>query len=564
MRLIPQSLALLALGLVPALAWSKTYTVGPSGRQYTQLSQVFTANNLEPGDIVEVDGNATYNGGIVVNTDDGGSTANPVIIRWRRVAGATRPLLQGGAHTIKFQQSNHVVFEGFEVTGGTSTCIFSEAHNITVRDVVIRDCPAHGILAADQLSGSFTLEYSRIYNTGSGTSRHPIYMQSDEVAFPGSVFRMRYNYLHNGNGGNLVKSRHERSEIYYNWLEGSAYQALELIGPDCWEQQTGWNTGLRREDADVVGNVIIQSGSWANAIRIGGDLNGRSQGRVRLVNNTILFTRTGAANAVMVQLGAGSLEMHNNVVHQTTSGAPTVIKENTSADKPEPCEPQNTAPWSDGRKVAGSNNWVKTGSVVPSEWSGTVTGADPALANIAQWQLRPLSTSVLVGRGGNPPPTPSAFPFPSPLTIPLFDPPARAKLDINAQRARTLSNNRISIGAYEVSTGSSSSEPILVNGAQPMLPPRSGTSSAVSAPAAAQGVAIPSLGTATASTVPAQPVEVSATVAAQADGVARSSPAHKHRKRRASLSPRYVRWNAGQTSLCDSDTSVDGDASICR
>ena len=27
----------------------------------------------------------------------------------------TRPLLQGGTHTIKFQRSNHVVFEGFEV-----------------------------------------------------------------------------------------------------------------------------------------------------------------------------------------------------------------------------------------------------------------------------------------------------------------------------------------------------------------------------------------------------------------------------------------------------------------
>lgn len=563
MRLNQHSLALLALAFFPALAWSKTYTVGPSGRQYTQLSQVFTANNLEPGDIVEVDGNATYNGGIVVNTDDGGSAASPVIIRWRRVAGATRPLLQGGTHTIKFQQSNHVVFEGFEVTGGTNTCIFSEAHNVTVRDVIIRDCPAHGILGADQLSGSFTLEYSRIYNTGSGTSRHPIYMQSDEVAFPGSVFRMRYNYLHNGNGGNLVKSRHERSEIYYNWLEGSAYQALELIGPDCWTQQSGWNTGLRREDADVVGNVIIQSGSWANAIRIGGDLNGRSQGRVRLVNNTILFTRTGAANAVMVQLGAGSLEMHNNVVHQTTSGAPTVIKENASADTPEPCEPQNSSPWSDGRKVAGSNNWVKTGSVVPTEWSGTVTGADPALANIAQWQLRPLPTSPLIDRGGNPPPTPSAFPFPSPLSIPLFDPPMRAKMDINAQRARTLGNNRISIGAYEATAGGSSSEPLLVNGSQPMLPPRSGAGAAV--PASGAAVAIPGLDAGTASTAPRAPLtEPAYATVSQVEGGVRSSPVRKHRKRRMFLTTRHVRWNPGQTRLCESDTSIEGNASICR
>ena len=99
-----------------------------------------------------------------------GAAANPVVIRWNRAAGTTRPLLQGGQHTIKFEQSNNVVFEGFEVTGGSSTCIFSEADNVTVRDSLIRDCPSHGILGADHNSGSFTLEYSEIYNSGAGTA----------------------------------------------------------------------------------------------------------------------------------------------------------------------------------------------------------------------------------------------------------------------------------------------------------------------------------------------------------------------------------------------------------
>ena len=41
--------------------------------------------------------------------------------------------LSGGQHTIKFEQANHLVFEGFDVTGGTSSCIFSEAHEVLVR-----------------------------------------------------------------------------------------------------------------------------------------------------------------------------------------------------------------------------------------------------------------------------------------------------------------------------------------------------------------------------------------------------------------------------------------------
>ncbi|RZA11342.1 MAG: hypothetical protein EOP02_32480, partial [Proteobacteria bacterium] len=280
-----------ALAALPSLAWAATYTVGP-GKQYGQLSTLFNSVNLQAGDVVSVDGGVTYTGGIVVGDDDSGTAANPVVIRWNRTGGS-RPLLSGGQHTIKFEQSNNIVFEGFEVTGGSSTCIFSEADNVTVRDSLIRDCPSHGILGADQNSGSFTLEYSEIRNSGAGTTRHSIYMQSDEVSFPGAVFRMRYNYVHSATGGVLVRVRHERALIYYNWIENSVYGEMELIGPDCDTQKAGWTPDLKREDADIVGNVIVHTNSWRNAIRAGGDLDGRSQGRLRLVNNTIIFDRSG-------------------------------------------------------------------------------------------------------------------------------------------------------------------------------------------------------------------------------------------------------------------------------
>lgn len=473
MRRTLLSFAAVAGGLsLSAATLAATYTVGPSGRQYTQLSTLVDSVDLEPGDIVLVDGGATYSGNIVVRSADRGAPGNPVTFRWNRSVGATRPILQGGTHTIKFQQSNHVVFEGFDVRGGTSSCLFSEAHDVTVRDSIIRDCPSHGILGADNNSGSFTLEYSEVFNAGSGTSRHPIYMQSDEVAYPGSVFLMRYNYIHDGNGGNLLKNRHERALIYYNWFENSPYQELELIGPDCETQQAGWSADLRREDVDMVGNVIVHSSAWRNAIRIGGDLNGRSQGRLRMVNNTIVFTRSGIANAVLVQLGQESVEMHNNLVFQTGSGAaPNVLYENPASDVEAPyCGPPSREPWTSGRKVAGTNNWVQTAAArVPAEWTGTLRGADPLLVNIAQFQLRPLDNSPLVSAGNPQPPTPAAFPFPSPLALPQFDPPLRAKLAIGAEVVRVF-GARIDIGALE--NLAVAGPPLRRNGSQPLAPPQ--------------------------------------------------------------------------------------------
>lgn len=448
--LVLAGLILAVLILAPCAAEARTYTVGPVGRDYTQLYALFDANNLAPGDIVEVDGSALY-ASVVVGDDDGGAPGNPVIIRWRRVAGATRPVLQGGLHTIKFQQSNHVVFEGFEVRGGANTCVFSEAHDITVRDAVIHACPGHGILGADLNSGSFTLEYSEIYDAGSGSTRHPIYMQSDEIAYPGSVFRMRYNYVHNGNGGNLLKSRHERSEIHSNWFEGSVYQEIELIGPDCETQASGWTRATKREDAELVNNVIVHtSTTWPNAIRLGGDLNGASDGRVRMVGNTIVFDRPGAATAVYVQLGVGSVEMHNNAIFQTGGAAPAILRENTTADTPF-CAPFVTQPWSGARSVFGTRNWVQSAATfTPPEWTGTVTGGAPGFRDVALRDFRPLASSPLRNAGINRPPSPAAFPMPWPLPIVQYDPPLRAKLAIGDHRARIPQGYfTVDIGALE-------------------------------------------------------------------------------------------------------------------
>lgn len=486
-RSLRMALVLLAMSAAPALG--RDLTVCPSQCDYTQLKKLFEVENLAPGDRVLVRGGATYAGDIKVQSDDSGAPGNPVVIKWDGAGGA-RPVLSGGANTIKFEESNHVVLEGFEVTGGGSSCVFNAAHEVTVRDSVIHDCPAHGIIGADHGSGSFTLEYSEIYNAGAGVFKHPIYMASDAESYPNAVFLMRFNTVRDGKGGNLLKSRHARNLIYYNWFEGGLYREIELLGPDC-EAWPNGNPPDIKVDSDVVGNVVIHTSSIQNsdsAILLGGDLNGRSRGLARLVNNTILIDRTKAgANAIRVQLGLRGLEMHNNVIYQPASGAaPAILSENNSPDNVQ-CGFSDKRPWLDGvRRVAGSDNWVEsTATQVPSEWVRTSLGIDPLLSNIAQRKLRPIAGSPLLNRGNNAPTTPAGFPFPSPLTLPAYDPPLRVKLAVGDEHARLPLGAPIDIGALEEKDIDDLLQPIRVNGSQPLIPPRPGVQGQANLPVSA-------------------------------------------------------------------------------
>jgi len=341
-------------------------------------------------------------------------------------------VLSGGTNTIEFRRSDHVVFEGFEVTGGSSRCVFVVAHEITLRDLLIRDCPGHGVLSADNDSGSLTLEYSEVRTSGAGGSYHALYIQSDEIAHPGAVFRMRCNYVHSGTGGNLLKSRHERSEVRYNWFEGAYYHELDLIGPDEDTQQPGWSTDLVREDQDVVGNVIVHSNpEFGAVIRVGGDGSGESRGRVRFANNTILVTSGEDSTVFRIFNGIQAVEAHNNVLAAPNGG--TLRVERTVE-----------ANWVNGRQVGGSNNWVQSDAiVVPEEWTGTLYGADPGLTSVAAHNLVPAASSPLLN-AANPAPQPiPGYAVPG-TVFPPTQQPQRA-----AACTPRVANGVLDIGALE-------------------------------------------------------------------------------------------------------------------
>ncbi len=193
-------LAVLWMLMAESLAQRPPYQVGPS-RTYTTLQAV--AELLNPGDIVEVDGEHTYPGDVEFNRP--GSATAPIRIRGVRINGQ-RPVISGGVNAVAFttpwpynvsEGGHHYILEGFEITGASSRGIFHQARNLTVRDCRITHS-RNGILGADQGSGSLLLEYNEIAHCGEGGSAHQIYMATDEVNNPGSVFRMQHCYIHSG------------------------------------------------------------------------------------------------------------------------------------------------------------------------------------------------------------------------------------------------------------------------------------------------------------------------------------------------------------------------------
>jgi len=421
-----------------------TYQVGPA-RSYQTLQEV--AGLLLPGDIVEVDGDNTYPGGVIFTQP--GTASQKITIRGIRING-NRPVLSGGANTVTFstpwpytgpEGAHHYVFEGFEVTGGSVRGIFHQAQDLTIRDCLVHDCPAHGILGADQGSGSLLLEYTEVYNCGFSEGRHQIYMATDEVNNPGSVFRMQHCYIHDGNGGNNVKSRAERNEIYYNWIEGAFYHELELIGAD--EDACGGDQTLVREDSDVVGNVLIKKLTAASnnpdfsVMRIGGDGTGESMGRYRFLNNTII---TGTGPVFRIYDALESVEIHNNVFYNPSGDV--LFKRTVEAN------------WVTGEEViTGVNNWVKTGTMeLLAQLTGTLTGDDPGFMDAAGEVFIPAALSDLLNSGMLPVNSLPGFEFPNPLPLPFKLPPNGGIEEVNTAQDREITGN-IDIGAFEYQGG---------------------------------------------------------------------------------------------------------------
>jgi hypothetical protein len=344
-------------------------------------------------------------------------------------------LLTGGRFGINVT-GHYQTIEGFEISGTTKAGIGHYANGTIVRDCVIHDNVREGIIGWGSLSGSLTVEYSEFHHNGANTTppAHQIYMATDEVAFPLAVFRLQYCYLHDGNGGNNVKSRSGRSEIYYNWIEGASLHGLELIGFDFPDDNPLATEATLREDGDAVGNVIYCTPGLA-CVRVGGDKPGASSyGRFRFVNNT--FILNGNGDVVRTHEGVGTVEMHNNAVYNLCDASGTKLFNDDDSR------------WPGGRQVGGHNNWIQTGTtLIPVEFTGTIEGVAPGFIDPARKNVRLSPGSPLIDRGGT---ALGAIPsLTHPLFPPLYEPPLHT-IGGRPVSKRTLVG-QLDIGAYEFS-----------------------------------------------------------------------------------------------------------------
>ena len=425
--------SLTAVGLAPNAA-AETYQVSPNGT-YPSIQSLMETVTLLPGDVVEVEGDHLYPGDLWLREEAAGDASAPVTFRGIRKNGK-RPALEGVGteewhDMVLFLAANHLVFEGFEIIGSDDpahTCIITQGHEIVVRDVYVHGCEGHGLLATDWGTGNLTIEYSDFTDNGSGDYKHQVYVTTDQEMYPGSSVRIQFNYIHDPSGGLNIKSRAERTEIYFNWVEAGVLNDIDLVGPDAAADGA-------REDSDVVGNVIVHTSEYA-ALRIGHDGTNGTDGRYRIAYNTIVFDGSDGVG-IRPQINIESLEIYNNAFLVANGSAPRFYRlTDYSGNDP---------------VVMGSHNFIDAAFTdVPAELTDTLVG-DPGLTDIGAMDLRPVKGSMLLDAGSDQSVGQSNT-LPNPLTAIDYVPVPRTEPTSEMPYARN-DEGAPDIGAYALGSG---------------------------------------------------------------------------------------------------------------
>ena len=414
------------IGAVPYAPGQQAVLLVGADKAYPNLQMI--SKLVQPGDLVLVDGDQEYPAMIDFQTH--GTPAQPITIKGVKINGKM-PKIYGvdtpSRNAVEFYGDNYV-FDGFEIAGNlkkhfpgdvinhekqgdgdyannvTFRGISHRSNNLTIRNCVVHGCRQGLLSGGPNGAGSITLEYNEFYGNGIvHLTEHNLYLSTNPARYPDAVVRVQYNYIHSSNCGIGLKSRAQRTEIYYNWFENNYYEAMEIDAAPSGDQaaineDSSFGEQYIREDADIVGNVIISNNN-AHHVQVGGDMpNARGFGRYRLVNNLFYVNKPADApieksNSLYGTFGLGSIEMYNNIVYSPKHPvAMFYMSEEVGSSE---------AVWQDaGRQVYGANNVVSsTVEDIAPEFENTIVNDNPGFIDEGKFDFRLLENSPLLGAG---------------------------------------------------------------------------------------------------------------------------------------------------------------------
>ena len=250
---------------VPAAA--TTYTVGPTGRMYTQLSQV-NALNLMPGDVIEVDGNATYS---AVRWTKSGTAAQPITIRGLGERHAAR------SRAARTPSRSRPTTRGRRASRSPAAPpLLLPPRRTTSRCATPSCTTARRRASSAPTPAPARSPWSTSRSTTAAAARRAPDLHGDRRGRTtrARVFRMQHCWVHDENGGNNVKSPRRAQRDLLQLDRGRALPRARADRPRPGRRRAGET--MAREDSDVVGNVLVRKATPFYVVRIGGDGTGET------------------------------------------------------------------------------------------------------------------------------------------------------------------------------------------------------------------------------------------------------------------------------------------------
>lgn len=334
--------AVFLLLLSPTLSWATTFTVCSSGCNSATIAGIFSAIDLAPGDVVEVQadtlgGAKTYNETIKPGADDGGALGNPVVVKARTGDHIT---ISGSNYCVDTRTNlvQYITIDGFTCNNTSSYTMYlggggsSSSSSPSAYGVTIQNCTING----NQLQGMY-------FNAcGNCIARNNTVLTADGSYSSQSDGIISYRGAGNVFENNHVEIRNDHNSPHVDCFQTAWESNLTIRNNYCDQNNTStankqhiitqYNEGWTR----IYNNVLYKgSGSTgSNAINADGanfyiynnslDLSGANSG-IALTSTGDLYIQNNAikignsAVAIWVETSVSVANIHHNLVSTGTS-----------------------------------------------------------------------------------------------------------------------------------------------------------------------------------------------------------------------------------------------------